>query len=177
MMKRAIKPGILAMLLLSAAQSLGTTPASSSQLYARHKGFMVFLNWHFNEKPPLLVEKYFKKVSKTGPWQLYQGKYGAFEDIRIGACDNRITSVIAKTPALKGGIEPFLKEWLQPTLQGYITGTEDNERQSVFAMNLPDANLNCLTQAKKLLAKAPKAKSAADQVTSDGNSPRQRAKM
>lgn len=143
---------ILAFLAFLAEPLMAVTP-SSSQLFARHKGFMVFLNWHFQQKAPMIVTKHFKKVSTEGQWQQYQGHYGAFDHIQIGLCQGKITDVLAITTAMPGGIDGFLKIWLEDRLYKMVKTTSDQPNQSSFYISASTNELPC-QKPRVALAKA-----------------------
>lgn len=122
---------------------------TTSKAHAAHKGFMVFLNWHFLQPAPMIITEHFKKIEDRGPWQRYQGTYGAFDDIEVGVCQGKLTSVRAKTQKIQGGMEAFVSTWLEERLLEKITQKKDSQNSSEFSLVDARAEAACSTLAQK----------------------------
>lgn len=128
--------------------SLFTTPGLSeeinqTQALSKHKGFMVFLNWYYNEEAPYLVTKHFRKVLQKGEWQVYHGAYGAFHNVEVGVCQGRITEVLAVSKPVAGGMDPFLKTWLEDRLYSKVAMKRDTDEESAFRIADPSPAASC----------------------------------
>ena len=123
---------------LNAGEAFNPTEA-----YSKHKGFMVFLNWYFLQPAPMIVTKHFKKIKSLGALTHYRGRYGAFHQVDISVCNQKITEVLARTKSLPRGINVFLKTWLEDRLYQKIIIKQDARGESSFLMASSPDNLNC----------------------------------
>ena len=125
------------------AANIQDAPINPTLAFRRHKGFMVFLNWHFLQEAPMLVTKHFKRVASKGPWHLYRGHYGGFDQVDVGVCQGKITEVRAKSKPLPGGIGKFLETWLEPRLLKLVVSNSDDQEASRFYIKDPGFSKPC----------------------------------
>lgn len=144
--------GMFLIVLLS-FQGVQAQPINPTKEFARHKGFMVFINWYYLQDAPMIITKHFRQTMNQGPLKRYKGSYGAFHNIDVTVCRNKITEILAKTRPMAGGIDSFLKTWLEGRLYQNIDYKQDNASESVFLMTDPAANSGCASLARNIPSK------------------------
>ena len=139
---------VTSLFFLCGAQIGISSTKTSSQHFSKHKGFMVFLNWYFNQPPPYLVTNHFKKTIQKGPWKIYKGKYGGFQNVEIGVCRGKIVEVRATTKALPGGIKKFTDTWLNPKVKEMLSEAQDTSKNSQLVIKDPSKKAFCQAYAR-----------------------------